>query len=164
MIYLQPGRQEIIHDGKKTTLEWKAGEVRWSPANGIHTSEVVSDAPVTMIEVELKKPGDAAKKIATPLDPPKADPQDYKVAFENDQVRVLRVHMPPHRNVPEHEHVLNRVTVYLTDQSGDQTTPDGVTTASHHSAGDVAWGTPLKHKERNLSDKPLDVVVVELKD
>src|ERR1051325_12047883 len=43
MIYLQPGRQEITQDGKKTTLEWKAGEVRWSPASGTHTSEVVSD-------------------------------------------------------------------------------------------------------------------------
>src|SRR5262249_42268110 len=61
MIYLQAGRQEIVADGKKTTPEWKAGEVRWSPAGGTHTSEVVSANPVTMIELEIKKPGDPSK-------------------------------------------------------------------------------------------------------
>jgi hypothetical protein len=32
-----------------------------------------------------------------------------------------------------------------------------------HKAGEVSWGTPTKHKEENLSDKPFEVVVVELK-
>src|SRR5581483_939867 len=59
MVYLTAGKQEIISaDGKKTTLNVKAGDVRWSPASGMHTSEVVSDAPLGIIEVEVKKPGD----------------------------------------------------------------------------------------------------------
>src|SRR5947209_16735134 len=57
MIYLQPGTQEITADGKKTVQHWKAGEVRWSPATGTHVSELTSDAPVTIIEVEVKKEG-----------------------------------------------------------------------------------------------------------
>jgi hypothetical protein len=33
----------------------------------------------------------------------------------------------------------------------------------HHKAGDVSWGTPLKHKEENQSDRAFEVLVVELK-
>src|ERR1035438_10166934 len=75
MIYLQAGRQDITPVGGKTnTLEWQAGGVKWSPASGMHTSEVVSDNPVTMVEIEVKKPGDPSKAITTPLDPLKVDP------------------------------------------------------------------------------------------
>src|SRR5512144_3195735 len=89
MIYLQPGKQNCDYpeSKKKTVLTWKAGEAKWSPAGGKHIAEIVSDNPVTIVEVELKKPGDAAKRAATPLDPVKLDPKEYKVVFENDQVR-----------------------------------------------------------------------------
>ena len=58
-----------------------------------HIAEIVSDKPVTIIEVELKKPADPAKKATGPLDPVKLDPKQYKVVLENDQVRVLYVNM-----------------------------------------------------------------------
>ena len=32
-----------------------------------------------------------------------------------------------------------------------------------HKAGEVSWGGPTKHKEENLSDKPFEALVVELK-
>ena len=94
MIYLQPGRQEITpQNGKKAASEWKAGEVKWSPASGMHQSDVVSGAPVTIVEVEVKKPGDSAKSPASALDPVKVAPGNYHVEFENSQVRVVRVQM-----------------------------------------------------------------------
>jgi hypothetical protein len=39
-------------------------------------------------------------------DPVKADPnpKHYKVEFENEQVRVLRVHLGPKESSPMHEH------------------------------------------------------------
>jgi len=163
MVYLQPGRQEIVADGKKTVLAWKAGEVKWSPATGTHTSEIVSDAPVTIIEIELKKPAGAGASVNTTLDPLKVDPTDYKLQFENSQVRVVRVRMAAHRKVPMHEHVLNRVVVYLTDQNGAMTTPDGKTDTAQHQAGEASWGAPTKHREENLKDTPFEAVVVELK-
>jgi len=64
---------------------------------------------------------------------------------------------------PMHEHTLNRVVTYITDQKFRVTTPDGKVETIEHKAGDVSWGTPTKHKEENLSDKPFEVVVVELK-
>ena len=163
MIYLQPGRQTFDYDGKKTVLTWKAGEAKWSPAGGMHIAEITSDNPVTIIEIELKKPGDASKKASSALDPVKVDPKMYKVELENDQVRILRVRIGPHEVAPLHEHLLNRVVTYITDQNFRVTTPDGKVETLQHKAGEVSWGTPTKHKEENLSDKAFEVLVVELK-
>ena len=163
MIYLTPGQQAITpQNGKKVDLKYKAGEVKWSPASGTHVSEVTSDAPVRIVEVEVKKDGDQAKAVNTPLDPLKVDPKDYKLEFENAQVRVIRVKMAPHRKVPLHEHQLNRVVVYLTDQNGSMTA-DGKTDTAQHKAGDASWGAPTKHSEENLLNGTFEAVVVELK-
>jgi quercetin dioxygenase-like cupin family protein len=165
MIYLNAGRQEITPVGGKTqVLNLKAGEVRWSPASGMHTSEITSDAPVKMVEVLIKKDGDPSRVVNTPLDPLKVDPKDYKLEFENSQVRVIRVKMPAGQKIPLHEHVLNRVVVYLTDQNGSMTTPDGKTDIAKHSAGEASWGGPTKHTEQNLKGTAFEAIVVELKD
>lgn len=164
LIYFQPGSEEITaENGKKLNLQWKAGEAKWSPAGGTHTSQITSGAPVTLIEVEIKKEGDPSKTVGDTLDPLRVDPEDYKLEFENSQVRVIRVRMAPQRQVPMHEHALDRVVVCLTDQNSSMTTPGGETETVHHKAGDANWGGPTRHKEFNLSDKPLEVVVVELK-
>jgi quercetin dioxygenase-like cupin family protein len=164
MIYLTIGRQEITPQGGKTAvLEFKAGDVKWSPASGMHVSEITSDQPVPVVEVELKKPGGTAAKVDTALDPVKVDPRDYKVEFENSQVRVVRVKIGAHQKVPLHEHVLNRVVVYLTDQNGSMTAPDGKTEIAQHKAGEMSWGGPAKHREENLRDGPFEAVVVEFK-
>jgi hypothetical protein len=63
-----------------------------------------------------------------------------------------------------HEHTLNRVSVFVTDQNILSTAKDGKSTTTTHKAGDVVWGTPSAHKEQNLSDQPFEVVVVEIKD
>jgi uncharacterized RmlC-like cupin family protein len=164
MIYLTPGEQDIItQDGKKTTLKVKAGDVKWSPSVGLHTSEVTSSAPLNIIEVEVKKPGNPAKSATGPLDPLKTSPSVYKLEFENEQVRVMRVKFAPHQAVPEHEHMLNRVVVYLTNQDSQMTTPDGKVDESKHKAGEFSWGGPVKHKEQNTLDTPVEIIVVEFK-
>jgi len=164
MIYLQPGSERFTSEGAApTVLTWKAGEVKWSPAGATHVSEVISAAPVTMIEIEIKKEGDPARKVTTALDPPKIDPRDYRVEFENSQVRVVRVRMAAHRAVPLHEHQLDRVVVYLTDQKTRVTTEDGKADIVEHKAGEASWGGAAKHREENLNDSPFEAIVVELK-
>jgi quercetin dioxygenase-like cupin family protein len=164
MIYLQAGRQEFTPEGgKTTTMTFKAGDVRWSPASGMHTSEIVSDNPVTIVEVEVKKDGDPSKAVNTPLDPLKVDPKDYKLEFENSKVRVVRVKMAAGRKVPLHEHTLNRVVVYLTDQNGSMTTQDGQTTTAQHQPGEFSWGAPVKHMEQNNLDHAFEAIVVDFK-
>jgi phage host-nuclease inhibitor protein Gam len=164
MVYLNAGRQDIVtQDGKKTTLTVKAGDVKWSPASGMHTSEVTSASPLSIIELEVKKPGDPSKTATTALDPLKTSPGVYHLEFENAQVRVMRVKFAAHQAVPEHEHMLNRVVVYLTAQDSKLTTPDGKVEESKHQAGQVSWGGHARHKEQNVLDTPIEVILVEFK-
>src|SRR5258708_24291755 len=65
MVYLQAGTQEFTHeDGKKSTLDFKAGEVKWSPAEGLHSPELITSEPAHLVEVELKKPGEGKSTTA----------------------------------------------------------------------------------------------------
>ena len=164
MIYLQAGKQNLDYqDGRRIVLDWKAGEVKWSPAAGMHVAEITTADPVTIAEIEIKGAGKQAFAPSA-LDPVKVDPKHYHVEFENDQVRVLRVRIGPHESTPRHEHVLNRVVTYLTPQHFRIESADGHSEESSHEAGDMSWGERATHRETNLSDQPFEVVVVELKD
>lgn len=164
MIYLQPGQQAFEYQGAKPSkLEWKAGQALWSPAGGMHVAELVSADPVTIVELELKNKGVKEKVKGAATDPLKIDPKHYKVEFENDQVRVIRVKIGAKESVPMHQHSLDRIVVYLTDQDFKITGADGKETMAKHKAGDVGFSTPGTHKEENLADKPFEIVVVELK-
>jgi hypothetical protein len=164
MVYLQSGRQSFAYqDGRKPAVfNWTEGEVKWSPPEGMHSPEVLSNDNFNIVEVELKTKG-SGKEISTALDPLKKDPKHYKLELENAQVRVLRVHIGPHETVAFHEHTLNRVTVFLTDQDTRTTDAHGKVETIHHKAGEAAWGTPVSHKEENLNDKPFEAVSIEIK-
>jgi hypothetical protein len=164
MIYENAGKQILAQEGgQQKTLDFRAGEVKWSPISGMHTAEIVSSEPVSIVEIELKKKGDPAKWAPGPLDPVKVDPKHYKVEFENDQVRVVRARIGPHESTPMHQHTVNRVGTYLTDQDFKVTSQDGKVDMAKHKAGDVSWAGTATHKEENLSDKPFEVIVAEIK-
>jgi hypothetical protein len=55
------------------------------------------------------------------------------------------------------------VVVYFTEQNVRETAPDGKAEVKQHKAGDFVWSGPSKHKIANLSDKPFEAAVVELK-
>ncbi|MEK7686509.1 MAG: cupin domain-containing protein [Verrucomicrobiota bacterium] len=111
MIYLDAGKMTLTDTaGKVETLNFKAGEVLWSPAVGPHVSLNVSDHPVRIVEVELKsKPGRPNTAKPAALDPVKVDPKRSQVEMKNDQVRVIRARYKPHEKGVMHEHTLNRV-------------------------------------------------------
>ena len=92
-------------------FHWQTGEVKWSPADGMHSPEVISNDAFNIVEIELKRPGKGTT-ITSNLDPVKIDPKHYKLEFENSQVRVLRVKIEAHGTASMHEHSLNRVTVF----------------------------------------------------
>src|SRR6476659_5408096 len=92
----------------------------------------------------------------------KADAKHYTVAFENDQVRVLKVHYGAHEKSVLHEHP-NSVAVFVTDGKIKFTLPDGTSREAEVKAGQTAWNAAGKHQPENLGDKPFEVVVVELK-
>jgi quercetin dioxygenase-like cupin family protein len=95
-------------------------------------------------------------------DAAKVDAKHYTVAFENDQVRVLKVHYGPGEKSTMHSHP-NTVAVFITDAKGRFTFPDGKTQDFNVKAGEAMADTAKTHLPENTSDKAFDVVVVELK-
>lgn len=92
-----------------------------------------------------------------------ADPKHYTVEFENDQVRVLRIKYGPKEKSVMHHHPAN-VAVFLTDAKGKFTMPDGSTADVESKAGSVEWDAGGDHLPENVSDKPFELILVELKE
>lgn len=150
MVYLDSGEMiETNAAGRRRTIDFKAGEVRWSPATGPHISEYNADHPVRIVEVEIKNMP-ASAPPANPLDPVKVDPKHYALILENNQVRVLRVRFGPHESSARHEHAMNHVVVYLTDQARGK-------------AGEVHLDGPTTHSEQNTLDQAVERIAIDLK-
>ena len=95
-------------------------------------------------------------------DPVKVDPKHYKVESENSQVRVLRIHYGPHEKSPMHGHP-DAVAVFLTDGHVRFGLPGGKTEENTFKAGEARFTPAGKHAPENLTDKPFDLILVELK-
>jgi hypothetical protein len=150
LIYLDNGvmtRQD--GGGKPQNIEFHRGDIRWRPASGAYVAENISDHPIRILEIDLKtKPAGPAP--VSKLDPTVVDAKHYKVEFENEQVRILRVHYDAHDQGERHEHLLNRVVLYLNDQPGAK-------------ADEVRMSGLGTHTEQNTGDQPADRIAVELK-
>ena len=112
--------------------------------------------------VVLGGAGLLAGSVATAQDPIKVDAKHYKVEFENDRVRVLRITYGPHEKSVMHHHPAS-VAVFLTDGLTRFTTPDGKTQDGPAKAGSIQWSEAGKHLPENVGDKPFEVILVELK-
>jgi hypothetical protein len=97
--------------------------------------------------------------FARAQDPVKVDPAHYKVEFENDQVRVVRVHFDPH-----YKSVMNqtppRVVVVLGEEHVKVTFPDGTSTERHLKAGTTFWSQGGQGIPENLSEQPFELIWV----
>lgn len=150
LIYLDAGlmtRKEGSSAVQK--MELHRADVRWRPASGAYVAENITDRPIRILEIDLMGKPTVPAPVSK-LDPAVVDAQHYKIEFENEYVRVLRIHYGPHEKGGLHEHILNRVVVYLNDQ------PNG-------KADDVRISGAATHMEENTSDQPADRIAVELK-
>lgn len=95
-------------------------------------------------------------------DAAKVDPKHYKVEFENDQVRVLRISYGPHEKSVMHSHPAG-VIVYLTAGHGKFTLPGGKTVDANFKPGTVQWSDATVHQPENTGSKGFEVIQVELK-
>ncbi len=96
------------------------------------------------------------------LDPIEVDSKHYKVEFENEHVRVLRITYGPKEMSEMHEHP-NGVGVFLTSGEARFHSEDGTSEDISWKAGDAAWFPATKHNPENLSDEPIELIEVELK-
>lgn len=95
-------------------------------------------------------------------DPVVVDSAHYKVEFENEHVRVLRIMYGPNEKSVMHDHPTG-VAVFLEDAEGQFTLPDGQTVELDGEAGDVVWAEAGAHLPENLGDQPFELILVELK-
>ncbi len=95
-------------------------------------------------------------------DATKVDAKHYKVVFENDEVRVLRINYGAHEKSVMHYHP-EGVAIFLTGGKGKFTFPDGTTQNIEWNAGDTIWMPATKHLPENLSDEPFELIQVEMK-
>ena len=103
-----------------------------------------------------------AMSVALAQDPVVVDAKHYKVTFENDQVRILKITYGPKEKSVMHEHP-DAVAVFLTDGQIRFALPDGKSQDVTVKAGTSMFTAGGKHLPENIGDKAFEVVLIELK-
>ena len=95
-------------------------------------------------------------------DPAVVNPKTIHIKFENDRVRVLEAILPP--GVKEQVHSHPAYVIYVQEGGRYRNyAADGKITEGAFQAGDVIFREPLTHAAENIGDKPLHMILVELK-
>ena len=102
-----------------------------------------------------------AATITAP-DSVKADPKHYKVEFENNKVRIVRISYGPHEKSVMHSHPAGAI-VSLTSQRVRFNFPNGTSQEVQMKSGQVLWMDATAHLPENLDDSSLEVIYVEVK-
>ena len=105
-------------------------------------------------------PGEARAQDAA-----KAMPRSYRVALDNDKLRVLEFTGRPGMGIcgeSMHSHP-DHLTIILSDFQGKVTTPDGKVHDKALKLGDVFWAPAETHKLENTGRSNSRVLIVELK-
>ena len=102
------------------------------------------------------------KRAGKAPDPVAVDPKHYTVEVENERVRVLRIKYGPHEKSEMHSHPA-LVAIIVNDCHARFTYPDGKTEEINAKAGGVRCFPVFEHLPENLSDKPFEVIGIELK-
>ncbi len=96
------------------------------------------------------------------LDAVKVDPAHHKVVFENAKIRVVRWVVAPGDKTAKHSHPANLI-ILLTDYDARATTADGQSTEVHFKAGEAMWREAGIHVVENISQHPMEGIIVEPK-
>jgi hypothetical protein len=111
------------------------------------------------IKIELKGP----PPVGTfEKDAVKLDPKHNEVLFENDRVRVVRVHFLVGQEGPIVDK-RPRVIILLTDTHAQVRTPNGQLSPRDSLAGSIQWSLGGRQATINGNVGPLENIVVELK-
>jgi mannose-6-phosphate isomerase-like protein (cupin superfamily) len=95
-------------------------------------------------------------------DPVKLSPQYYTVKAENDHVRVLEYRLKPGEKEVMHSHPAY-VVYFFSDAALRATFPDGTTSHTSVTPGEVVLRDPLSHAVENVGKTELHALLIELK-
>jgi hypothetical protein len=91
-----------------------------------------------------------------------ADSEHYKVEFENEYVKVIRVKYGPKEKSPIHSHG-KLLGVHLTDAKAKFTPKGGKAQIRDIKLGQIGGGPAVDHTVENLTDKNWETILVEFK-
>jgi len=95
-------------------------------------------------------------------DPIEVAPNNYKVVFENERVRVLSFHAGPGEQWALHSHP-DSVVISLNEYQVRNAVPAAQPTVRAAKRGDVAWIPARSHTGENVGGTEMDCILVELK-
>lgn len=160
--------EDLVGRSHPTDPEFKFRIFATKP-EGLHATENTGDVPFHAIRVEFKHPGctlDGSPVTALgPLDGVAVAPDFHTVLFENDDVRVLDVHSPPHSKEPMHTHAWPSFFYVLQDEPSIFNTPHFSGKPMSMPAGMkiVPLGPNGPHWVENAGDGPTHYIRFELK-
>ena len=100
--------------------------------------------------------------VLPPNDILNIDPKHYRLEFENEKVRALRVTLGPDESVPMHS-APAATLVCLTECHVRFTPPSGRVRDIHMEAGQSRWIWDDSRSEKNLSTHKLEMLLIEVK-
>ena len=129
----------------------------------------MKDSKTTRRKLLLAGLGGLAAQFGIPQaeaqDAAKVMPRAYRVAFENDRVRVLDFVGRPGMGIcgeGMHSHPAH-LTVVMTDWQGVASTPGTAAKPRQRKFGDIFWSEAETHKVENTGKANSRVLIVELK-
>lgn len=160
-VFLTDGRvQMTLPDGSAEEMAVEAGTAVYTGPED-HQPKNVADAPLEVVEIELKSDASPAGEASGP-DATVVDADHYTAEFENDWVRILRIAYGAGEESVMHFHP-DSVAVFLTDHMVEMAMPDGSTQEISTKAGDTLFVPAGQHLPKNIADSPWELVLVELK-
>lgn len=88
--------------------------------------------------------------------------KNFKVAFENDRVRVFDYSDQPRESVPMHSHG-DSLVYAISAYTLEYTAPDGRKWTTSKEAGQVVWRDAETHATKNVGDTPARSLIIEFK-
>src|SRR5438046_7329419 len=95
-------------------------------------------------------------------DPAVVNAKTIKIKFENDRVRVLEAELPPGTKEQVHSHPAYVIYVLAGGKYRNYAADRKITEGTFQT-GDVIYRDPLTHAAENIGDKPMHMILVELK-
>lgn len=118
---------------------------------------------LAIIAVLIGAAGVVTTEAQTPIqDPVKLSPQYYLVKSENDRVRVLEFRLKPGEKEVMHSHP-SYVVYFFGPATLRATGPDGKTSDTSVTEGEVVLRDPLSHAVENVGTTELHALLIELK-
>lgn len=152
-----------LRNGEIVSASFTADDARWYDSSIIRVANL-GDSEGRFLIIEIKKPAPTSKGDAPADDGTKVAPDVYKLIFENERVRVIRVGVKPGGQTPMHSHPGSAFRYSMTDTKAKLTMPDGTTREVENKAGFARW-TELatRHAHESLSAIPGRTILIEIK-